>query len=189
LLQRHHAFQRIFEGGALHRTPAFDYRSFDVNYSESADTLQKVRNAGNRRASLFGGLVYLHVCQGAQRVVFCACLSRDARPVFGASARVSRLGPVFVRRSCRNVSRADFCLRLLRELKLCLKVQDRHSSAPSARSWCFQMSHRRGDPELPYDQQCHGFVQVVKRLTAMASHEESDLFDLYSKVSCLVESY
>ena len=189
LLQRHHAFQRIFEGGALHRTPAFDYRSFDVNYSESADTLQKVRNAGNRRASLFGGLVYLHVCQGAQRVVFCACLSRDARPVFGASARVSRLGPVFVRRSCRNVSRADFCLRLLRELKLCLKVQDRHSSAPSSRSWCFQMSHRRGDPELPYDQQCHGFVQVVKRLTAMASHEESDLFDLYSKVSCLVESY
>ena len=42
---------------------------------------------------------------------------------------------------------------------------------------------------MPYDQQCHGFVQVVKRLTAMASHEESDLFDLYSKVSCLVESY
>ena len=115
LLQRHHAFQRIFEGGALHRTPAFDCCSFDVNYSKSADTLQKVRSAGNRRASLFRGLVYLHVCQGAQRVVFCACESRDARPVFGASARVSRLGPVFVRWSCRSVSSADFCLRWLRE--------------------------------------------------------------------------
>ena len=90
--------------------------------------------------------------------------------------------PIFVCVGCVNLSRH-------RVLKLCLKVQDRHSSAPSARSWCFQMSHRRGDPELPYDQQCHGFVQVVKRLTAMASHEESDLFDLYSKVSCPVESY
>jgi hypothetical protein len=46
---------------------------------------------------------------------FALVCHRNARPVFGASARVSRLGPVFVRWSCRSVSSADFCLRWLRE--------------------------------------------------------------------------
>ncbi len=147
MLQRHHAFQRIFEGGALHRTPALIVAHL-VSIAANLPVLYR-----RFEALEIGVHLYLEgwfTCMFAKVLCFvllCPCVWCDARPVLGASACVSCLGPVLMRWRCRSVSCADIYLLWLLESLLpssfetCLKVQDRHSSAPSARSWCVQMSH------------------------------------------------